>query len=229
MGSYDKNLKNKKIMIVTAMVLLLAVFAAVSISVGVPLVRSVSNPENFRAWIDSLGFLGAGAYIMLVILQVIVAFIPGEPVEILGGYAFGILDGTLLYLVGAFIGSVIVFLLVRKFGKTAAEIFFSKEKLESLKILQTSPKRTLVFTVIFTVPGTPKDLLVYFAGLTDMKFSVWMLIAGLGRIPAVVTSTIIGSGLGQEKYLSAMITFGVTLIISAVGLLIYKLVLGKKQ
>jgi hypothetical protein len=56
-----------------------------------------------------------------------------------------------------------------------------------------------------------------------------MLIAGLGRIPAVVTSTIIGSGLGQEKYLSAMITFGVTLIISAVGLLIYKLVLGKKQ
>lgn len=211
------------------MILLLAVFAAVSISVGVPLVRSVSNPENFRAWIDSLGFLGAGAYIMLVILQVIVAFIPGEPVEILGGYAFGILDGTLLYLVGAFIGSVIVFLLVRKFGKTAAEIFFSKEKLESLKILQTSPKRTLVFTVIFTVPGTPKDLLVYFAGLTDMKFSVWMLIAGLGRIPAVVTSTIIGSGLGQEKYLSAMITFGVTLIISAVGLLIYKLVLGKKQ
>lgn len=229
MGSDDKNLKNKKIMIVTAMILLLAVFAAVSISVGVPLVRSVSNPENFRAWIDSLGFLGAGAYIMLVILQVIVAFIPGEPVEILGGYAFGILDGTLLYLVGAFIGSVIVFLLVRKFGKTAAEIFFSKEKLESLKILQTSPKRTLVFTVIFTVPGTPKDLLVYFAGLTDMKFSVWMLIAGLGRIPAVVTSTIIGSGLGQEKYLSAMITFGVTLIISAVGLLIYKLVLGKKQ
>ena len=229
MGSDDKNLKNKKIMIVTAMILLLAVFAAVSISVGVPLVRSVSNPENFRAWIDSLGFLGAGAYIMLVILQVIVAFIPGEPVEILGGYAFGILDGTLLYLVGAFIGSVIVFLLVRKFGKTAAEIFFSKEKLESLKILQTSPTRTLVFTVIFTVPGTPKDLLVYFAGLTDMKFSVWMLIAGLGRIPAVVTSTIIGSGLGQEKYLSAMITFGVTLIISAVGLLIYKLVLGKKQ
>lgn len=211
------------------MVLLLAVFSAVSISVGVPLVRSVSNPENFRAWIDSLGFLGAGAYIMLVILQVIVAFIPGEPVEILGGYAFGILDGTLLYLVGAFIGSVIVFLLVRKFGKTAAEIFFSKEKLESLKILQTSPKRTLIFTVIFTVPGTPKDLLVYFAGLTDMKLSTWILIAAFGRIPSALTSTIGGSALGNGKYLAFAVTLAVTAVLSLAGFLVYKFVIGKKQ
>ena len=228
MSFRDKNLKTQKIIVVTAMVLLLTVFSAVSISVGVPLVRSASDPENFRMWIDSLGFLGAGAYVMLVILQVIVAFIPGEPVEVLGGYAFGILEGTLLYLIGAFIGSIIVFLFVRKFGRTAAEIFFSKEKLEALKILQTSPKRTLIFTVIFTVPGTPKDLLVYFAGLTDIKLSTWILIAAFGRIPSVITSTIIGSGLGQEKYLSAMITFGVTLVISAVGLLVYKLVIKEK-
>ena len=228
MSFRDKSLKTQKIIIVTAMVLLLAVFSAVSISVGVPLVRSASEPENFRMWIDSLGFLGAGAYVMLVILQVIVAFIPGEPVEVLGGYAFGILEGTLLYLIGAFIGSIIVFLFVRKFGRTAAEIFFSKEKLEDLKILQTSPKRTLIFMVIFTVPGTPKDLLVYFAGLTDIKLSTWILIAAFGRIPSVITSTIIGSGLGQEKYLSAMITFGVTLVISAVGLLVYKLVIKEK-
>lgn len=229
MSFRDKSLKMQKIIIVTAMVLLLAVFSAVSISVGVPLVRSVSNPENFRAWIDSLGFLGAGAYIMLVILQVIVAFIPGEPVEILGGYAFGILDGTLLYLVGAFIGSVIVFLLVRKFGKTAAEIFFSKEKLESLKILQTSPKRTLIFTVIFTVPGTPKDLLVYFAGLTDMKLSTWILIAAFGRIPSALTSTIGGSALGNGKYLAFAVTLAVTAVLSLAGFLVYKFVIGKKQ
>jgi uncharacterized membrane protein YdjX (TVP38/TMEM64 family) len=224
----DKTIKKQKVMIIAVMVLLFLVFAAVGICVGVPLVRSAQNPEGFRDWISSLGLWGDAAYVLLVVLQVVVALIPGEPVEILGGYAFGILRGTLLYLFGAFLGSIIVFFLVRKFGRAAAEIFFSKEKLESLKILQTSPKRTLIFTVIFTVPGTPKDLLAYFAGLTDMKLSVWMLIAAFGRIPSAITSTIGGSALGDGKYTSLMITVAVTLVLSLAGFLVYKLIIGKK-
>ena len=229
MGFYDKDIKKQKAIIIAVMVLLFLVFAAVGIVVGVPLVRSASEPEHFREWIASLGFLGDGAYILLVILQVVVALIPGEPIEILGGYAFGVLRGTFLYLIGALIGSVIVFLLVRKFGRIAAEIFFSKEKLESLKILQTSPKRTLIFSVIFTIPGTPKDLLAYFAGLTDMKLSTWLLIAAFGRIPSAVTSTIGGSALGDGKYTSLMITLAVTLVLSLAGLLVYKFIIGKKE
>lgn len=229
MGFYDKNIKKQKAIIVAIMVLLFLAFAAVGVVVGVPLVKSASEPEHFREWIKSLGFLGDGAYILLVILQVVVAFIPGEPIEILGGYAFGILRGTVLYLIGAFIGSIIVFFLVRKFGRIAAEIFFSKEKIESLKILQTSPKRTLIFSVIFTIPGTPKDLLAYFAGLTDMKFTTWLIIAALGRIPSAITSTISGSALGDGKYTSLIITVAVTLVLSLAGLLVYKFIIGKKE
>ncbi|MBQ8404922.1 MAG: TVP38/TMEM64 family protein [Clostridia bacterium] len=229
MGFYDKDIKKQKAIIITIMVLLFLAFAAVGVVVGVPLVKSASEPEHFREWIKSLGFLGDGAYIILVILQVVVALIPGEPIEILGGYAFGIWRGTVLYLIGAFIGSVIVFLLVRKFGKIAAEIFFSKEKLESLKILQTSPKRTLIFSVIFTIPGTPKDLLAYFVGLTDMKLSTWLIIAAFGRIPSAITSTISGSALGDGKYTSLIITLAVTLVLSLAGLLVYKFIIGKNE
>ncbi len=229
MSFYDKDIKKQKAIIIAVMVVLFLVFAAVGIVVGVPLARSASEPEHFRDWISSLGWLGNGAYVLLVILQVVVALIPGEPVEILGGYAFGIWRGTLLYLIGAFIGSVIVFLLVKKFGKVAAEIFFSKEKLDSLKILQTSPKRTLIFSVIFTVPGTPKDLLAYFAGLTDMKLSTWLIIAAFGRIPSAITSTISGSALGDGKYVSLVITLAVTLVLSLAGLLVYKFIIGKKE
>ena len=229
MGFYDKDITKQKAIIITIMVLLFLAFAAVGVVVGVPLVKSASEPEHFREWIKSLGFLGDGAYIILVILQVVVALIPGEPIEILGGYAFGIWRGTVLYLIGAFIGSVIVFLLVRKFGKIAAEIFFSKEKLESLKILQTSPKRTLIFSVIFTIPGTPKDLLAYFVGLTDMKLSTWLIIAAFGRIPSAITSTISGSALGDGKYTSLIITLAVTLVLSLAGLLVYKFIIGKNE
>lgn len=228
MDSEDQN-KKQKIIMIAVMALLLAAFAAIGIVVGVPLVRSASEPEHFRLWIESLGILGDFAYMALVMLQVIVAFIPGEPVEILGGYAFGVWHGTALYLIGAFAGSLIVFLFVRKFGKTAVEIFFSKEKLESLKILHASPKRTLIFSIIFTVPGTPKDLLVYFAGLTDMKLSTWIIISAFGRIPSVITSTISGSALGEGKYSSALLALIVTVFLSLAGFLVYKFILKERK
>lgn len=229
MSFQEQNIKKQKIIIIAIMAFLCAAFAAVGVIVGVPLVKSASNPEHFREWIDSLGYLGDFAYMALVVLQVVVAIIPGEPVEILGGYAFGIWHGTMLYLIGAFIGSVIVFLFVRRFGKVAAEIFFSKEKIDSLKILQTSPKRTLIFSIIFTVPGTPKDLLVYFAGLTDMRLSTWLIIAAFGRIPSAVTSTVMGETLGDQKYTSAIVTLGITLALSLIGVLIYKFVIKEKK
>ena len=229
MSFHDQNLKKQKIIIIAIMAFLFVAFAAVGVVVGIPLVRSASNPEHFRQWIDSLGYLGDFAYMALVVLQVVVAVIPGEPVEILGGYAFGIWHGTMLYLIGAFIGSVIVFLFVRKFGKVAAEVFFSKEKLDSLKFLHTSPKRTLIFSIIFTVPGTPKDLLVYFAGLTDMRLSTWLIISAFGRIPSAITSTIMGETLGDQKYASALVALGVTAVLSLIGLLVYKFVIKEKN
>lgn len=229
MGFHEQNIKKQKIIIIAIMAFLFAAFAAVGIIVGIPLVESASNPEHFRAWIESLGLLGDFAYMALVVLQVVVAVIPGEPVEILGGYAFGAWHGTMLYLIGAFIGSLIVFFFVRRLGKIAAEVFFSKEKLDSLKFLHTSPKRTLIFSIIFTVPGTPKDLLVYFAGLTDMRVSTWLIISAFGRIPSAITSTISGSALGDGKYTSALISLGVAAVLSLIGLLVYKFVIKEKK
>ena len=221
--------KRQKIIILAVMALLLAAFAAIGIAVGVPLVRSASEPEHFRKWIESLGLWGDFAYMALVALQVVVAIIPGEPVEILGGYAFGVWHGTVLYLIGAFLGSVIVFLFVRKCGRAAAEVFFSKEKIESLKFLHTSPKRTLIFSIIFTVPGTPKDLLVYFAGLTDMKLSTWLIICSFGRIPSAITSTIGGSALGEGEYSSAVLALIITAVLSLAGFWVYKFVIKEKK
>jgi len=229
MGFHDQNIKKQKIIIIAVMAFLLVAFSVIGVVVGIPLAKSASEPEHFRAWIESLGLWGDFAYMALVMLQVVVAIIPGEPVEILGGYAFGVWHGTMLYLIGAFAGSVIVFLFVRKCGRVAAEVFFSKEKLDSLKFLHTSPKRTLIFSIIFTVPGTPKDLLAYFAGLTDMRLSTWLIIAAFGRIPSAVTSTIMGENLGDGKYTSALVALGVTAVLSLIGVLIYKFVIKEKK
>ena len=189
---------------------------------GVPLVRFASEPERFRQWVNDNGVWSRFAYIGMMLLQIVIAVLPGEPFEIAAGYAFGAVEGTLLCVAASTLGSLMVFLLVRRFGVPLVEIFFPEDKLRSIRFLKTTPKRDFIFFIIFMIPGTPKDLLCYFAGLTDIKFSVWLLICSLGRLPAIVTSTVGGDALGTSNYWFAAIVFAVTLAISLVGLLVYK-------
>ena len=214
---------------VAALVTALVVMGLLVWLVGVPLVRFASQPERFRDWVDSHGFGGRLAYMGMVILQVVVALIPGEPFEIAAGYAFGAVEGTLLCLVASALGSVCVFLLVRRFGQRLAEIFFSPEKLRSVRFLQASPKRDLLFLIVFMLPGTPKDLLCYFAGLTNIRFPVWLLICSLGRLPSIVTSTVGGSALGEQNYRAAVIAFAIALAVAGAGYLIYRAVCRRHE
>ena len=221
--------KQKKLIGWAAIAIFLLLSAVVGWFVGRPLVRFASQPEQFRQWVDGHGLMGCAAYVGMVFLQVVVAVIPGEPLEISGGYAFGAVRGSLLCLLGAFLGSVAVFALVRRFGRELVDIFFPREKLEKLKLLQSSPKRDALFWLVFMVPGTPKDLLCYFAGLTDLSWGKWLLLCTVGRLPSVLTSTIGGDALGVKDYQFAVLVFAATLAVSAVGLLIYRALCRRHQ
>lgn len=217
----------------TAAVAAIVIFAVLTVLVvwfvGRPMMRLASQPEEFRVWVSAHGLWGRAAYVGMVLLQVFVAVIPGEPLEIGGGYAFGSVEGTLLCMLGATLGSVLVFAFVRGFGTRAVEIFFPREKIRSLRFLQSSPKRNFWFLFIFMVPGTPKDLLCYFAGLTDMKWPAWLLICSLGRIPSIVTSTVGGDALGMKNYWFAIIVFAVTVVVSIIGLLMYQIICRRQE
>lgn len=190
--------------------------------VGKPMIALAGRPDEFRSWVDERGILGMLAYMGMVILQIIVAAIPGEPLEIAAGYAFGAVQGTLLCLFAAAVGSMLVFFLVRKYGTRLVEVFFSAEKLRSLRFLQETSKRDIIFFIIFTIPGTPKDLLCYFAGITKMRPGVWLFICTVGRIPSVITSVLAGNAVGTESYVTAAVVFGVTLAVSGIGILVYR-------
>lgn len=216
--------KQKKMLSAAAIIIFILLFAALAWFVGRPMIRFARQPEQFRSWVDGHGAWGCAAYAAMVFLQVVVAIIPGEPLEIAGGYAFGAWWGTALCLIGAVLGSAAVFALVRRWGRPLAEVVFPKEKLDKLQFLHSSPKRTALLWLIFTAPGTPKDLLCYFAGLTDMKWRTWLLIATVGRLPSIVTSTVGGGALGDRNYTAAAIAFGVALAAAGVGYLVYRAV-----
>lgn len=214
--------KQKKWIAMSAVIAFLIVSALLAYTVGRPMIRFAKDPQQFRLWVDGHGLWGAVAYMGMVFLQVLVAIIPGEPLEICGGYAFGTLQGTLLCLIGAMAGSLLVFAFVRRWGYEVVEIFFSREKIQSVRFLQSSPKRDMLFIIIFALPGTPKDLLCYVAGLTDLSWTHWLLICSLGRLPSIITSTLGGNALGTQDYWQAGIVFALTLGISLLGLLIYQ-------
>lgn len=229
MDKHSLTEKQKKRIAAGAVVIFILFSAAVFWFIGRPMIRFARQPELFRSWVEARGVWGKIAYVGMVFLQVLVAIIPGEPLELCGGYAFGALWGTVLCLAGATLGSVAVFAFVRRFGQPLVEVFFPKEKLDSLRFLHSSPKRNALFWLIFTVPGTPKDMLCYFAGLTDLRWGTWLLISTVGRIPSILTSTIGGDALGVKNYQFAIIAFAVTLAISGVGVLIYRAVCRRHE
>lgn len=215
------NEKQQKILAFVGVAVFVLITVFFCVFVGKPLIRSLSEPEKFKEWLDGFGFFGRLCYMGMVTAQVFFAVIPGEPFEIFGGYAFGAVEGTLLNLAAAWIGSCIVFFFVRRFGVRAVEIFFSKEKIESLKFLHSSPKREAIFYFLYTVPGTPKDLLCYFAGLTDINSRNWLIFSLIGRLPSIVTSSFGGDALSSENYPKAVAIFAITLVLSALGAYVY--------
>lgn len=221
--------RKKKALSIAALVIFAALTVVLTVFVGGPMVRYAREPERFRAWVDTHGVYGRLAYMGMVLLQILVAIIPGEPLEILGGYAFGAVEGTILCTLAATVGSLAVFALVRFFGVKLVEVFFSREKLNNLRFLKSSSKRDLLFLIIFMIPGTPKDLLCYFAGLTDIRFPVWLLICSLGRVPSIITSTVGGNALGTQSYVAAVIVFAATLAVSGAGILLYRAICKKHE
>lgn len=214
--------KQKKLIAGGGILAFLALSLLVFWFAGKPLIQFVSQPDQFRQWVDEQGVWGPLAFVGMVILQIIVAIIPGEPLEIAAGYAFGFWEGTALCILGMTIGGALVFALVRRFGRPAAEVFFSREKLDSLRFLQHKRRVSLVLVLVFLLPGTPKDILSYAAGLTSVKFSHWLLITSLCRLPSVITSTMGGNALGRGELLTAVIVFAATLAVSLTGYLLYR-------
>lgn len=213
--------KQKKTISFCVIVAFILFCAAVGWFIGRPMIQFVSDPEKFRNWVNVSGIWGRICFVLMVVFQVVVAFVPGEPLEIGAGYAFGVLEGTLLCIAGITLGSIIVFELVRKFGIKLVEVFFTFEKIKSAKFLQNQKKMALITFLVFFLPGTPKDLLTYVLGLSKVKRTDLLILAGVARIPSIITSTVGGSLLGTEKYLFAVIVFGITFLISAAGWIIY--------
>lgn len=228
----DKSFIDVKAVSKRAAVIALGVFSVLSCVlavIGYLYIRDTfKDPSVVRDWIDEHFALGVIAMIFICALQVIVALVPGELVEIAAGYIFGAWLGALICFIGIMLGSVIVILLTRKIGRRFIEALCPREKLESMPILYDPKKRDMLTALLFLIPGTPKDLLTYIIALTKMSIPAYILLTTV-RLPSIIISTIGGDALIDKNLTKAVWIFIVAAIISASGYFLFLVIKKGKE
>ena len=224
--------KRRRFMALGSIVIVAAVFGWLTYFLTKQFLVFNKSPEGFKAFVEGYGWKGRFVALGIQVLQVIVSLIPGEVVEVGIGYTFGAVEGTLLCMAGVAIASSLVFLLVKRLGIRLVELFISREKINELRFINSEKKlKRLIFSLFF-IPGTPKDLLTYFVGLTRIKLHEFLIISLIARIPSLVSSTIGGNLIQQESYWGAVILFVITGAVSLLGMLAYNRIVnfrnGKK-
>lgn len=205
-----------------------ALLCVVALAFGPKLWAFFTDGETIRAWVraeDPFAPLAMGA---LVVAQIVVAVLPGEPVELAAGYLFGAWEGTLVCLAGGLVGTLIVTALVRTLGLRVVHAFFSTEQLESVAWLQDSARFELIMLVVFLIPGTPKDVLTYAAGLTTCPWWRVVLITTVGRIPSIVTSTLAAGFASAGNWYAAGLTLLITIVLIGMGKAAYTALRNRK-
>lgn len=213
--------KRRRIIALVSLVIVVALFSWLTYFFTKQFLVFDRSPEEFKAFVESYGWKGRFVALGIQVLQVVVSLIPGEVVEVGIGYTFGAIEGTLLCMAGVAIASSLVFLLVKRLGIRLVEFFISREKINELRFINSEKKLKRLIFILFFIPGTPKDLLTYFAGLTRIKLHEFLIISLIARIPSLVTSTIGGNLIQKESYWGAVWLFLITGAVSLAGLLIY--------
>lgn len=225
----ERTLKQKRIIAIASLVAAITVFALLGAFIWNALMNNVKTPEAFKLYIDSFGWKGYIVAFGIQMLQVFVAFIPGEVVEIGAGLSFGWIGGLLVCLAGIAAATTVVFLLTKRFGIRLVELFIDRERIDNLKFLNSEKKLKRTVFLLFFIPGTPKDFITYFVGLTRITLSEFLTISLIARIPSVVSSTLAGHYIIEGDYIKGGIVFAITAAVSIVGMLIYNKIVKRRQ
>lgn len=182
----------------------------------------LADARAVRAFVSDHAFVSRLAMLGINIVQVLLAFLPGEPVELASGYAFGFWEGTALCLVASGLATSAIYWATRRWGWKLVGLFFDRSLFDRFSWLKSAKRLELIMLIVFLIPGTPKDFLTYFAGLTNMRFLPVVLIATFGRIPSIVTSTIAASAVGSGNWPLVACTLVASAFLLAVGGLMYR-------
>jgi uncharacterized membrane protein YdjX (TVP38/TMEM64 family) len=155
---------------------------------------TLTTPDDFRAWVEGLGAWGPAAFFLAQVVQVIVVPLPGALFPPVGALAFGPWPALGLSIAGMALGSAVVFLVARRWGRPLATRLVGEDLIHRYENLMTAHGGLLIW-LVFLLPLLPDDALCALAGLSGIAFRRFMLIAIVGRVPAIAIGAFTMAGL----------------------------------
>ncbi|WP_026886958.1 TVP38/TMEM64 family protein [Clostridium beijerinckii] len=212
----------KKVLIGKALLALLGTLAiAVTIEYLPYIIEITMSLDKFRNYIISTGKFGSFLFIFFQMLQTVIAPIPGEVIQVAGGYIYGVTIGLIYTTLGMLFGAVIAFYFTRLIGGAFIEKLIKKNTSQWILDLTNSKKFAITLFIFFIIPGLPKDFLIYVAGLTPIKPLKFFGILLVSRFPWLLASVAIGSNIHYGNYISTIVISIIAVTLFVLGI-IYK-------
>jgi uncharacterized membrane protein YdjX (TVP38/TMEM64 family) len=165
-----------------------------------PLWQTVADPQRFRKVITGYGAGAPLAFIVAQVVQVVIFFIPGEVTQVAGGYLVGAWRGLLYTYIGITLGSLTAFYLARLFEHAVLDWLVDRDTVRQFDRIVYGKSGFWPMFILFLIPGIPKDLLCYIAGLTPMHVVLFLAISTVGRFPGILLSSLFGGGLAERDW-----------------------------
>ena len=221
----NKKTKIIRILLSIAVVIILTIFLW-GLAPFIKGLVSVEGQIAFKEKIDSMGLGGLFLLFGLQILQILLVIMPGEPFEVLAGMCYGAWGGALFITISVFVTTTIIFFTVRKLGRKYLYNFFQREKVDKImksKLFKNPRNMNIVLFILFFLPATPKDLIVFVGGLLPIKPLRFILISTLVRFPSVITSTMVGANISKGNWKLSLIIYGITFVVAAFSIYLISL------
>ena len=167
-----------------------------------PYYSFISDREKICGIVRATGNWGPLVFILLEAVEVLTIFL-SVPLEIAGGFLFGLPLGMFYSMVGLTLGTVVAFLLGRWLEQTYLRRIVDPKKLKRFRQLMKREGALAAF-ILYLIPGVPKDFVSYMLGFTSLSLKFFVVAAPLFRLPSTFLLVLQGAEAAKGRYWLSM-------------------------
>ncbi len=175
--------------------------------------RLFSDREKIRLLISSFGTSAPPVFMLIQVLQVIFAPVPGEATGFIGGYLFGALPGFIYSSIGLTVGSWLNFVIGRFLGERYVRKRIPAHQFQKIDRL-VKRQGVIVLFILFLFPGFPKDYLCLALGISTLPMKIFILLAAIGRMPGTFALSLQGAFLYEQNYVLLGVMIAACLVLA---------------
>jgi uncharacterized membrane protein YdjX (TVP38/TMEM64 family) len=155
------------------------------------------DAKPFQEWVDGFGPWGPLIFIVVMAFSVLFAPIPNVPIFIAAGLAWGPVVGTLYSMTGLLVGSAMAFYVARWLGRRHLPRLIGAKAAGRLDRLTETTGGQMIFWLRM-LPAVNFDWISFAAGMTSMRFSVFIVFSALGMLLPTALTVVAGDALANN-------------------------------